>query len=136
MIPELIAGGLLATSSIKDLRTRKGLKDSIYIIGILSIAGGHLLQSPTLAGASILQAILGIAAGILFRLSTNFGGADIWTLGIIAATFPEIIILQLLAICFIPLVLWLKVFQLAGRKSAPAIPALFMGFLILLLNPV
>lgn len=129
----IIALLFLSIASIKDLRTRKGLKDKTFIAAIILVSASFLItQGPGTAGASLIQALLAIFIGIFIRLFTKMGGADIWTLGLIAATFPHTIILEVLAYTLIPLILWLKLYQLTGRKTAPAIPALTAGLLFAL----
>ena len=127
----LITGLFLFLSSAKDLSRRKGLKDKTYIAAIILTAGSFLVtHGPGTAGASIMQALIGMLFGFFMRLFTKFGGADIWTLALIAASFPNTIILRILAYIFIPYVIWLKTYSLTGRDTAPAIPGLSLGFLL------
>jgi Flp pilus assembly protein protease CpaA len=128
-----IAFFFLFISSIKDLRHRKGLQDKTYIAAILIIAASFLVTSgPGAAGASIVQAGIGIIFGIGLRLLMQLGGADVWTIGLIAATFPNTIIFKVIGLTFIPLLIWMKLYQLLGRKTAPAIPGLTAGLLLTL----
>lgn len=127
----LITLFFLLISSIKDLRTRRGLKDKTYIIALILISGSFLIFSgPGTAGASIIQALLGLISGILMRIFFKLGGADVWTLALISASFPEKLIIQVIAYTFIPLVIWLKIYQLTGKEKAPAIPALTAGMIL------
>jgi hypothetical protein len=127
----IITLAILFISSIKDLRTRRGLKDKHYILAILLISGSFITTSgPGTVGASLFQAMIGLIAGILLRLFIKFGGADAWTISLITANFPETIIFRPLAYTLIPLVIYLKIYKLTGRNKAPAIPALTAGFIL------
>lgn len=124
---------ILLYSSVKDLRTRRGLKDKNYIIAILLISGSFIITSGIgTVGASIFQALIGLIIGVLFRLVISLGGADAWTISLIAANFPDILIFKTLAYTMIPLVIYLKIYSLTGKKKAPAIPGLMLGFLLTL----
>jgi len=124
---------LLLISSIKDLRTRKGLQDRTYITGIIFIALAYAAtNTPGTGGAAIIQALIGIITGITLRLLIQMGGADVWTIALITASFPETIALKTIAITLIPLVIYLKIYRITGKKKAPAIPALTAGFLLCL----
>lgn len=123
----------LLISSVKDLRTMRGLKDKYYIAAIILIALSFgITQGPGTMGASLVQALIGIIIGILLRILIQMGGADVWTLSLITASFPSTIALKTIGITLIPLVLWLKIYRITGKKKAPAIPALLAGFILCL----
>lgn len=127
----LIALTFLIISSVKDLRTMRGFKDKTYIISILLVAASFLFtQGIGTAGASLVQALMALILGILLRLLTRIGGADIWSLALISSTFPHEIILQVFAYSLIPMVIWVKLYSLTGREKAPAIPGLTAGLIL------
>ena len=132
MNPTIITSLLfLFIASVKDLRTRRAFTDKAWIGIILLIPAIFLiLEGPGTAGASIIQALLGLISGILMRIFFKLGGADVWTLALISASFPEKLIIQVIAYTFIPLVIWLKIYQLTGKEKAPAIPALTAGMIL------
>ena len=127
----IIALIFLSASSVKDLRTMHGFTDKTYITSILLVATSFLItQGIGTAGASITQAIMALVLGILLRLLTRIGGADIWTLALISSTFPHQIIIQIFAYSLIPMVIWVKIYGLTGREKAPAIPGLTAGLIL------
>ncbi|MFB6199810.1 MAG: hypothetical protein ABEJ83_02945 [Candidatus Nanohaloarchaea archaeon] len=132
MVPaHIITLLFLFTSSLKDLRTRRGFTDKIYILSIILVAGSFLLtEGSGTAGASIIMALIGLVVGFAMNLFTKFGGADIWTLALICANFPNQLPITVIAYTFIPYIAWLKIYSLTGRKTAPAIPGLTAGLIL------
>lgn len=121
----------LFTSSVKDLRTRRGFTDKVYILSIILVAGSFLLtEGPGTAGASIVMALIGLLVGFGMNIFTKFGGADIWTLALICSNFPRQLPITVIAYTFIPYLAWLKLYSLAGRQTAPAIPGLTAGLML------
>jgi len=132
MNPAIIISLLfLFIASVKDLRTRRAFTDKAWIGIILLIPVIFLiLEGPGTAGASLVQAIIGLLFGIFMRLFTKFGGADIYTLALITANFPNQLPIQVIAYTYIPYLAWLKIYSLRGKKTAPAIPGLTAGLIL------
>lgn len=126
----------LAYASFEDLK-KWSVHDKVFIYGLLiSVAIAGITEGLPYMGSMILQGLMAGIVGILLNIVGKFGGADIWAISLSSAMYPDILLFQVLAFLLIPMVIWVRMYNLLNfRKNvdgAPAIPGIMIGFLILL----
>lgn len=123
---------LIAT--VEDLKKWK-VRNSVFLLGFLASIGFAIYQHPLpFVGSMIVQGALGLIAGLFMNLIGKFGMADVYSLALISSLYPDMLIFVVLAFLLVPMMFWVKItnFFLRSDKGVPAIPGIFIGYLILL----
>lgn len=123
----------LSYASIQDLQSYT-VHDKVFLAGLFgALAGGIYSQSLIFVGSMLVQGLLGVVFMFILQVFYSFGTADIWAVGISVMVFPEILLFSLFIPLFICTLVWTKVYGLVLRRdSAPALPGILTGFLVLL----
>lgn len=133
IVAKSVVGLALLYASFQDLKTLT-VHDKVFLTGgLVALASGLWSQSIGFAGAMVVQSVLGVLSMFLLQFFYGFGTADVWAVGLSVMVFPEILLFSLFVPLFICTLVWTKIYGLVMRRSsAPALPGVFIGFLLLL----
>jgi len=133
LISKLAVVLALSYASIQDLQSYT-VHDKVFLAGFFgALAGGIYSQSLGYVGSMLVQGLLGVLFMFVIQTFYSFGTADVWAVGLSVMVFPEILLFSLSVPLFICSLIWTKVYGLVLRRSsAPALPGILTGFLVLL----
>jgi Flp pilus assembly protein protease CpaA len=121
----------LLYASYKDLATRM-VHDKVFILPfVVAVVIGGYMNGLGYAGSMVVQGILAVLVGLIFKFVRVFGGADILGIGLAASVFPDTLLFIVLAWLLVPMVVWLKMYSFVTRsRKGPALPGIFIGFIL------
>lgn len=124
---------VLGLASLHDLKSRKVHERVFLIPFLLVVVAGGVLNGAGYGGSMLVQALVMGLMGFGIRLVSKFGGADIMAVGLAGAVFPDILAFRVMAFLLVPMLFWLKIWQvISNSREGPAIPGILIGYLILL----
>lgn len=126
--------GCLLWASKQDLETHR-VSDLVWIVA----SGGSLFVTTFLYGVSplpgmVIQGLILLGIGVGLHVFSSFGMADVFALGFIGFSVPNLRPLTLASVVLVSAIGYQRAYsKVTGKKAVPLIPGLLIGYVLVIL---